>query len=125
MVRFTQRALSFALLTAPAYAADKLAFTCSGTYTPFDGVTPASTVSNETLFIDLEDKTVRGQHLGAGYKIDSVNDKFVEFSSETPVLSKGSFDRYSGQVSVIVYDDNNLTISRSYKLTCKPVKPLF
>ena len=58
MVRFTQFVLAIALLTGPAYAADKIALVCSGTATLEDRV--PHPLTGQTLTMDLEHKTVSG-----------------------------------------------------------------
>ena len=112
MVRLTQLALTLALLTWPAYAAD-LAFTCSGAFKPSDEKEPPRTISNETLFIDLEGKTVHGA-IGP-YDIDEISDNLIKFSVGTRdqgAYSEGFFDRYSGEVQATVY--GNVTVSGGY-----------
>ena len=123
MVRLSQLVLAVALLTEPAYAAD-LAFTCSGAFEPADEKQPPRTISNETLFIDLEGKTVHGA-IGP-YDIDEISNNLIKFSVGTRdqgAYSEGFFDRYSGDVQATVY--GNVTVSGGYHLTCKPAKPLF
>ena len=115
-------ALTLALLTGPACAAD-LAFTCSGAFNPADESSPR-TISNETLFIGLASKTVSG--VIGPYDIDEISDKLVKFSIGTRdqgAYSEGFFDRYSGELEATVY--GNLAVSGSYALTCKPAKPPF
>ena len=115
--------ITLALLTGPAYAAD-LAFTCSGAFKPSDEKVAPRTMSNETLFIGLENKTVWG--VIGPYDIDEISDKLVKFSVGTRdqgAYSEGYFDRYSGEPEATVY--GNLGVSGSYALTCKPAKPLF
>ena len=123
MVRLAQLILAIALLTGPAYAAD-LAFTCSGAFKPSDEKVAPRTISNETLFIGLESKTVWG--VIGPYDIDEISDKLVKFSIGTRdqgAYSEGFLDRYSGELEATVY--GNLAVSGSYALTCKPAKPLF
>ena len=123
VVRLSQLVLAVALLTEPAYAAD-LAFNCSGSFEPIDEKKPPRTISNETLFIDLEGKSVHGA-IGP-YAIDEISDKLIKFSVGTRdqgAYSEGFFDRYSGDVQATVY--GNITVSGGYHLTCKPPKPLF
>ena len=118
MVRLARLALTLALLTGPAYAAD-LAFTCSGTFKPSDEKVPPRTISNDTLFIDLVGKTVWG--VIGPYDIDEITDKLIKFSIGTRdqgAYSEGFFDRYSGEVQATVY--GNPTVSGGYHLTCKP-----
>jgi hypothetical protein len=121
MVRLTQIALMFALLTWPAYAAD-LAFTCSGVFKPSDEKKSPRTISNETLVVGLASKTVSG--VIGPYDIDEISDKLVKFSVGTRdqgAYSEGFFDRYSGELQATVY--GNPAVSGSYALTCKPAKP--
>ena len=85
---------------------------------------PPRTISNETLFIDLEGKSVHGA-IGP-YAIDEISDKLIKFSVGTRdqgAYSEGFFDRYSGDVQATVY--GNITVSGGYHLTCKPPEPLF
>ena len=55
---FEVTALTLALLTGPAYAADKVALVCSGTATLEDRV--PHPLTGQTLTVDLEHKTVSG-----------------------------------------------------------------
>ena len=103
MFRVAQLVLTLALLTSPAHPAE-LAFTCSGEFKPFDEKDPPRTISNETLFIDLEGKTVHGA-IGP-YDIDEISDNLIKFSIGTRdqgAYSEGFFDRYSGEVQAMVY----------------------
>ena len=114
---------TLALFTGPVYAAD-LAFTCSGAFKPVDENSPPRAISNETLFIDLDGKSVHGA-IGP-YDIDEISDNLIKFSVGTRdqgAYSEGFFDRYSGEVQATVY--GNVTVSGGYHLTCKPAKAPF
>jgi hypothetical protein len=118
MVRTTQLTLLVALLTGPAHAADKLGFTCWGKFSPLNNSQAAEILSNETLLIDLEAKTVSG-FIGP-FTIDEITDYQVKFSApptQSGVSTKGTFDRYSGKVVVVTFG--------IYDLTCRPARPLF
>ena len=124
LTALTLLALGLVFLTWPAQSAD-LTFTCSGAFKPFDDPAPPRTISNQTLFIDLDSKTVWG--VIGPYDIDEISDKLVKFSIGTRdkgAYSEGFFDRYSGEVQATVYGNGNL-VSGGYHLTCKPAKPPF
>jgi hypothetical protein len=107
-----------ALLTGPAYAADKLGFVCSGKFSPLNSSQAAEILSYETLLIDLEGKTVSG-FIGK-FTIDEITDYQIKFSAPTTqsgVSAKGTFDRYSGKVVVVTFG--------TYELFCRPARLLF
>jgi hypothetical protein len=79
MVRLAQLALTLALLTGPAQAADKISLLCSGNLTPKGVQSRPLSVSNQPLLIDLDRKTITG-FLGELF-IRKTTDSWIYFSS--------------------------------------------
>jgi hypothetical protein len=113
MVRLAQVVLAIALLSGPAYAADKVALVCSGTATLEDGV--PHPLTGQTLTVDLEHKTVSGflGHLA------------VIGASPTYISLRGLGEESDLMGFIRPYSGVTLLASpkRSYDLNCQPAKP--
>ena len=115
MVRLTQLVLAIALLTGPAYAADKIVLLCSGTQTLEDRV--PRRITGQTLTMDLQHKTVTG----------FLGDLAIIGVSQTYISLRGRGDD-SDLVGFIRRNSGGAILAspkRDYELTCKPAKPLF
>jgi hypothetical protein len=106
------------LLTVPAYAADKLAFTCSGSVVFDRWPDRVNPLTDQSLTIDLDAKLAVG-FLGL-LVIDPVSEPKMKLKSrQNPPRIAATFDRYSGALSV--ERNSPLTGHSIYDLTCKPV----
>jgi len=114
MARLLPLALG-ALLTVPAYAADKLALSCVAT----DHFRPNDPAGHMSLIVDLGQRTVSTVH--GVFPISKVTDNLVWFDDRSNSIGgwSGNIDSISG-VGRIWHGGGT-----QYELTCKPAKPLF
>ena len=113
MAKLAQLILTVALLTGPAYAADKIALVCSGTATLEDRV--PHPLTGQTLTVDLAHKTVSG-FLG----------HLAVIGASPAYISLRGLGEDSDLVGFIrPYSGVTLLASprRSYDLNCQPTKP--
>ena len=115
MVRLTQLVLAIALLTGPAYAADKIVLLCSGTQTLEDRV--PRRITGQTLTMDLQHKTVTG-FLG-DLAIIGVSQTYISLRGRGEDSNLVGFIRRNSGGAILA------SPKRDYELTCKPAKPLF
>ena len=140
MARIIPLALSLALLTAPAYAANTLAFDCRGMVEDARGT---AYNYDARVLLDFDQGTVSGLSLlevnpsvspTSVLRITEVADTYVTFSGivragkhDLPTFRRdwvGRFDRYTGVLTAVLSGSSGAAIW-SYALTCKPLKPLF
>jgi hypothetical protein len=116
-------ATAILLTGAAGYAAEKVAFTCSGTLRVLPEDEKGSSL-NTSLVVDLDKGVVTGEvgwcHFPCSFSIAHVSETEIEFKGQS---EQGRMDRITGSLFVTEsLEDRSWT---GYEATCKPTKPLF